>query len=276
MSEELIALKQSQRAVWSAGNWDAVADNIRPAGSDLIDRVGVASGMTVLDVGTGSGGSVAIPAARLGADVVGADLTPELFPAARRRAADAGVTVEWIAADAEALPFEDGRFDRVFSTFGHMFAPRHAVAAAELARVCRPGGFVATTTWLPEGFSGQLFEVLGGHAPPRPASAESPVAWGSEEHVRTMFEPHGLSLEFDTGELVIEDQSVEEFVVFYEEHFGPVVALKGLLGDRWAAARRDMVDLVTRFNGAQDGTVRVPAAYLITIGRKPGGAGGGR
>ena len=96
--------------------------------------------MDLLDVGTGSGGNVAIPAALRGATVVGCDVTPELFEHARRRAAAAGVEVEWVEADAQDLPFADASFDRVTSTFGAMFAPDHLRAAAELVRVCRPGG----------------------------------------------------------------------------------------------------------------------------------------
>jgi ubiquinone/menaquinone biosynthesis C-methylase UbiE len=121
---------------------------VEPVGVLVLDRIGVEPGMDLLDVGTGSGGTVAIPAALRGATVVGCDVTPELFEHARRRAAAAGVEVEWVEADAQDLPFGDASFDRVTSTFGAMFAPDHTRAAAELVRVCRPGGRIAMTTWV--------------------------------------------------------------------------------------------------------------------------------
>src|SRR5206468_1222153 len=119
-------------------------------------------------VGTGTGGTIAIPAAQRGAKVVGSDVAPELFEHARRRAAEAGVEVEWIEADAQDLPFDDARFDRVTSTFGAMFAPDHARAAAELARVCRPGGRILMTTWVNDGFVGEMFRLAGSFMPPPP------------------------------------------------------------------------------------------------------------
>src|SRR4051794_36472203 len=146
MADVAADLRQRNKTVWAAGEWDDVSRLIAEVGPRVLDLVGIEPGMDVLDVGTGSGGTVAIPAALRGARVVGSDFVGEHFEAARRRAADAGVEVEWVEADAEALPFEDASFDRVLSTFGHMFAPRHGRAAAELARVCRPGGIVGTAT----------------------------------------------------------------------------------------------------------------------------------
>src|SRR4051794_31995928 len=167
--------------------------------------------MEVLDVGTGSGGTLAIPAAQRGARVVGSDLVPEHFEVGRQRASDAGVEIEWVEADAEALPFDDDRFDRVLSTFGHMFAPRHARSAAELARVCAPGGVIGTATWRPVGFAGALFQTLGKHMPPPPDFAQPPPLWGQEDHVREMFAPHGVELEFHHDSVdFTHDGSVEE------------------------------------------------------------------
>ena len=146
--------------------------------------------MEVLDVAAGTG-NVAVRAAATGAAVIASDLTPALFEAGRRRAEAAGVELEWVEADAEELPFEDGRFDAVLSTFGVMFAPRHEVAAAELVRVCKPGGTIGICAWTPTGAVGQMFETLGGHLPPPPEFAGVPVQWGEEAHVRELLEPHG-------------------------------------------------------------------------------------
>ena len=268
MADPVADFKQGARASWAAGDWDAVSRLIAPVGPRLIERVGVEEGMDVLDVGTGSGGTVAIPAAQRGARVTGSDLTPELFEHARRRAAEAGVEVDWLEADAEDLPFEDASFDRVLSTFGHMFAPRHERAGAELARVCRPGGVVGTVTWTPEGFSGAMFQTIGGHVPPPPDFAQPPLLWGSEEHVRAMLEPHGLELEFDRQTVAIGDDSVEDVVSMYEDKFGPLVMAKMALGDRWPELRADFARLFEEWNLADDGSVRVEAEYLVTVGRK--------
>ena len=191
MTDAASMFKQRQRATWSAGNWDRVAELIVPVGRTVI-AAGLEPGMAVLDVGTGSGGNISIPAAQMGAVVTGSDLTPELFDEARRRAAEAGVEVTWVEADAEALPFADDAFDRVFSTFGHMFAPRHGVAASEMARVCRPDGRIATATWTPQGSTGAMFKTLAAYLPPPPEGVESPLAWGVEDHARAIYEPLGL------------------------------------------------------------------------------------
>ena len=155
-----------------AGDWDSCARLIESVGAVVLARVDLRPGLDLLDVGTGTGGNVAIPAARGGAKVVGLDIAPELFEHARRRAAEAGVEVEWIEGDAQELPFEDESFDRVVSTFGAMFAPDHARAAAELVRVCRKGGRVAMTTWANEGFAAGLFKLNGSFLPPPPQGVQ--------------------------------------------------------------------------------------------------------
>ena len=270
IDEGATIFKERQRIAWKAGNWDEVANLITPVGEVVLGFADLEPGMDVLDVGTGSGSNIAIPAALRGANVVGSDLTPELFEAARRRAAAAGVEVEWVEADAENLPFEDASFDRVFSTFGHMFAPRHAVAAAEMARVCRPGGRIVTSTWTPEGSTGQMFEVLGRHLPPPPEGVESPISWGSEAHAREMYEPHGLEVSFSRHIVRVDFPSVEADVEFMSTKFGPMVMAKAALGDRWPALRDDFAAMIEEHNEATDGSVRFPQEYLVTVARRPG------
>ena len=261
-------LRERNRATWSAGEWDEVAELVREVGPRLLDRVGIEEGMDVLDVGTGSGGNVAIPAALRGARVVGSDLTSEHFDDARRRASEAGVEVEWVEADAEELPFEDASFDRVLSTFGHMFAPRHPGAAAELARVCRPGGIVGTATWSQEGLAGAMFSTVGQYMPPPPDFAQPPSVWGDETHIREMFEPNGLDVENDRETVILAKPSVEALVSLYEEKFGPMVMAKAALGERWPELRADLTSLFESFNTAEDGTCRVESEYMVTVGRK--------
>jgi len=154
-------LKQTHRATWAAGDYAAVAEVIDEAPPrDLLDRVGVSPGEDVLDVATGTG-NIALRAAAAGAHVIGLDLTPELFETARRRAAEQSVVIDWIEGDAEELPFEDGRFDRVLSAFGVQFAPHHEIVAHELARVTRPGGRIGLVNWTPTGQVGELFKIMG-------------------------------------------------------------------------------------------------------------------
>jgi len=163
----LAEFKQRTRATWAAGDFPAVARRtLWEVGQRLVRRVGIGAGEDVLDVACGTG-NVAIRAAQAGGRVVGVDLTPELLPTGRQLAEQAGVRIEWIEGDAEALPLGDESFDVVLSTFGVMFAPRHEVAASELVRVLRPGGRLGLCNWTPEGIQGALFRTLGAYLPLR-------------------------------------------------------------------------------------------------------------
>ena len=253
----------SARATWSAGDWDVCARLIAPVGPVVLGRVGIEPGLELLDVGTGNGLSVAIPAARQGARVTGADVTPELFQTARRLAADAHVQVDWVEADAAALPFADASFDRVISTFGAMFAPDHGRAAAELVRVCRPGGRIAMTTWTDDSFIGELFALTGSMAPPQPPGAQPPVLWGDREHAAAQFA--GMSPELERETVVFEFDSPEAAVQEYATHFGPMVVLRRLLEPqgRWDEFLERFGELIDRSGGS-----RIPSDYwLITMER---------
>lgn len=262
-------LREHNRTVWSSGDWDVMAEYIAAVGPRLLERLPVGRGTRLLDVGTGSGGSIAIPAARLGADVTGSDITDSWFPAARRRASDAGVTVEWVVGDAAELPFSDDMFDVVTSTFGHMFAPDHAAAARELARVCRPGGTIGLCCWTPEGKIGQMFARLGSHMPPPPEGFQPPPLWGSEPHVRALLEPLGFSLELRREHVVISYPSPEEQVDIMEHNFGPLVTAKAALGERWPAVRPDLVAFMAEMNENEAGDEPAVSTneYLETVGR---------
>jgi ubiquinone/menaquinone biosynthesis C-methylase UbiE len=158
------ALKTKHRAMWASGNYHAVVtDLVAPVGQALVDAAAIKRGDLVLDVAAGSG-SVAIPAARAGARAIASDLTPELFEAGQKWAAELGVQLTWETADAEALPYPDGEFDAVLSALGVMFAPHHQTAADELARVCRPGGTIGLASWTPAGFIGQMFATMKPYA----------------------------------------------------------------------------------------------------------------
>jgi SAM-dependent methyltransferase len=260
-------LQARNRAAWSAGDWDVVANEITSVGPRLLDRVGLEPGMRVLDVGTGSGSNVAIPAAQRGAHVVGSDLTDAWFEAGRRRAAEAGVEIDWVLGDAQELPFEDGSFDRVLSTFGHMFAPHHRQAAQELVRVCKPGGSVGFTTWLTTGFSGRMFAVIGMHAPPPPPGVQPPPLWGDREHVRETLAP--LEPEFAEDSVVYEWDEPDGLATLFIENFGPLVTLRAALApEQTAALDADFRAMLDDVNEATDGSLKATADYLVTIVRK--------
>jgi SAM-dependent methyltransferase len=271
MSDVLDGARERNRAVWTSGDWDQVAGYIAVAGPRLLDRIGsVGPGVRLLDVGTGSGGAVAIPAAQRGADVVGADVSDAGFPAARRRAEEAGVEVEWIAADAIELPFEDGSFDVVTSTFGHMFAPDQQAAARELVRVCRPGGTIGLCCWTPEGHAGCFFTTIAALLPPPPENFRPPVLWGSEPHVRELLEPLGVTLDMRRTTLTMTFDSPEAHVDLYEVNFGPMVTAKATIGeDRWPVARELLLAFLNEINERDDGTLSGEYEYLETIARMP-------
>jgi SAM-dependent methyltransferase len=262
--------RQRARTTWAAGDWDSFSRLVTPVGALILDRVGLEPGLDVLDVGTGSGGNVAIPAAQRGARVVGLDLTPELFEHARRRAAEAGVEVQWVEGDAQDLPFEDASFDRVISTFGAMFAPDHARAAAELVRVCRPGGRIAMATWVNDGFAGELFNLTGAFLPPPPPGVQPPPLWGVEAHVEEVFSAAGVRPSIARESVEFEFASVEDTVQHYARDFGPFVMARRMLEaeGRWDDFLKAFGDLVRRFNTADDGTARVRSDYfVITVER---------
>ncbi len=270
MSDEVTAFKEGQRAMWNLGNYDVAAERIWAVGERLVDRAAIGAGMDVLDVAAGTG-NVSIRAAATGAKVTASDLTPELFEAGRRRADAAGVELEWIEADAEALPFEDARFDAVLSTFGVMFAPRHDVAAGEFVRVAKPGAVLGICAWRPSGAVGRMFTTLGGHLGPPPPFAGIPVQWGDEDHVRELFEPHGIRLEFEEQAVEFAFDSMDEAVGFIEENLGPVIVAKQNLDEEaYSKLRADLVGTYEAVNTRSDGTVAYEATYLMTIGRKPG------
>jgi SAM-dependent methyltransferase len=263
-------LRGRARATWAAGDWDRFSRLVAPVGPVVLERIGVEPGADLLDVGTGSGGTVAIPAALSGAKVVGLDVTPELFDHARRRAAEAGVDIEWVEGDAADLPFADASFDRVVSTFGAMFAPDHARAAAELVRVCRPGGRIGMATWVNDGFAGELFKLAGAYMPPPPPGTQPPPLWGVELHVKETFAAAGAVAKVERASVAFEFASAEEAVDEYASYFGPFVTARKVLepAGRWDEFLAAFGKLVRRFNVAEDGGARVASDYfVITVDR---------
>ncbi|HVL85517.1 MAG TPA: class I SAM-dependent methyltransferase [Pseudonocardia sp.] len=266
-------LKARHRRLWASGDYPSIAAGLIPTlGARLVTACGVRAGQRVLDVGAGTG-NAAVPAAATGADVVAADLTPELFDAGRAAAAEAGVDVDWVEADAERLPFADGEFDVVLSCVGVMFAPHHQRAADEMLRVCRPGGTIGNIAWTPEGFVGQLFRTMKPYAPSPPPGASPPPLWGSEEHVRSLFGDRVTDLavrrehaDFDVS------PDPETFLEYWKQRYGPTIAVYAANAadpERVAALDRDFLQLLIATNcGAAGGPARWESEYLLFTARK--------
>ncbi len=264
--------RAATRAMWALGDYHRFATRLMwGVGGELVSASGVTAGRRVLDVAAGTG-NVAIQAAEAGGDVVACDLTPEHFDAGRREVRARGVQVEWVEADAEALPFGDAEFDVVTSSFGAIFAPDHRRVASELLRVCRPGGTIGMANFTPDGIASDFFGVLAPYAPPPPAGALPPLLWGSEAHVRELFGDGVSSLELTRRTYVERAESPLEYREFFKETFGPAVAIYAGLGgdpDRLAALDRDFLDFATRCNrGAPDAPAEYEYEYLLVVARR--------
>ncbi|NES28473.1 methyltransferase domain-containing protein [Micromonospora terminaliae] len=264
------AVKARHRQMWALGSYAAVAAEVIPElGTTLVRAAGVGPGDRVLDVAAGTG-NAAIPAALAGARVVASDLTPELLEIGRALAAERGAELEWQEADAEALPYADGEFDRVLSCVGVMFAPRHRAAADELVRVCRPGGTIALASWTPEGFIGQMFAAMKPYAPPPPPGAQPPPLWGDEEHVRALLGDRVADLVLRRAVVTVDRfATAEEFRDYFKAHYGPTIAVYRAVAEdpeRVAALDGDLADLARRHLDA--GVMRWE--YLLVTARRGG------
>jgi SAM-dependent methyltransferase len=264
----LTELKQQEREMWATGDYGAVARSMFwDVGARIVERVEVRRGDRVLDVACGTG-NAAIRAARAGGAVVGLDLTPELFEEGRRLARAADVELEWVEGDAEALPFDDGTFDVVLSVFGCMFAPRHEVAAQELARVLVAGGRMGLCSWTPQSSIAELMRTLFAYLPPASEFSQPPPLWGSEEHVGGLFAGTGLQLRFEREHAAMRFPSVEDALRMFESNWGPFVCARQELerDGRWSALRADLGEVLERLNTSRDSTLVFSSEYLTAVG----------
>jgi len=266
------ALKTKHRALWASGNYPAVAAQLIPSlGEELVRASGIRSGDRVLDVAAGSG-NAAIPAAEAGAIVTAGDLTPELFPAGQAIAATRGVELTWTEADAEALPFADDSFDVVMSCVGAMFAPHHETTAAELIRVCRPGGVISMINWTPEGFIGRLFATMKPFAPPLPSGATPAPLWGDPNHVRALFGAAVTGLTMRRQTLIMDTCATPEaFREYWKTNYGPTIAVYAANADsaeHTAALDRAFLEFLTETNRSDEpGRTAYVAEYLLVTAK---------
>jgi len=267
-------LKARHRAMWASGDYPSMVETfLLPLGPRLVEACGIGPDMHVLDVAAGTG-NASIPAAQRGASVTASDLTPELLEAGRHRADGAGVTLGWVEADAEHLPFANGAFDVVISSIGVMFAPHHHAAADELVRVCRPGGTIGLLSWTPEGMIGGLFRTMGPFAPPPPPGAQPPPLWGSIEHLGDLF---GDRVRFGTVERDVLEVTAFAHPHDYAEHFkaryGPTITARRNADGKGRAEEMDAA--LDRFcddwNRGTEDRAKFEMEYLLTVGSRVAG-----
>jgi 2-polyprenyl-6-hydroxyphenyl methylase/3-demethylubiquinone-9 3-methyltransferase len=259
------------RTMWALGDYHRFATaTVWGLGPVLVNACGISAGHRVLDVAAGTG-NIAIRAAQAGATVVASDVTPENFEAGRRAAREADVDLEWVEADAQALPFANDEFDVVTSCFGAMFAADHRAVAGELLRVCRPGGVIGMMNFTPDGAGGDFFRLLAAYAPGAP-DGPSPLLWGTDEHVRTLVEGRVDSLTLRRGVYAETASSLREYFNLFRNTFGPMVAIYASFGSHAArAAELDaaFLQFIARWNhGHGDGDVQIPYEYLLVTARK--------
>lgn len=258
-----MSIKGRQQTMWASGDFAVIGTTLQIVGELLCEGVDLRAGERVLDVAAGNGNATLAAARRFG-KVTSTDYVPALLERGRRRADADGVDVTFQVADAEALPYPDAAFDVVLSTFGVMFAPEHEQAASELMRVCRPGGRIGLACWTPQGFLGQLFQVVAAYVPPMPG-VRSPLLWGTDGHIQDLF-AGVATIAHTPRHFAFRYQSPEHWVDIFRTYYGPVhKAFAALDVNRQAALEQDLIRLLKRMDrGGPTGLV-VPAEYLETV-----------
>ena len=261
---DLDQLKSRLKATWMTGDYDAFARFMEKGAEKIFQRLKVQPGTKLLDVGCGAG-QLALIAARAGVDATGCDIATNWIEKARARAAAEGIKAKFEEGDAEALPYADGQFQVVTSLIGAMFAPRPELVAAELTRVCRPGGTIAMVNWTPGGFIGQMFKIIAKHI--APSGMPSPVLCGDEATVRTRLSKGIADLKLTRMMYRFEYPFAPEGVVeFFRVNYGPMSrAFASLDENGQAAVRRELVGLWSEHNSAKGPATCVDAEYLEVI-----------
>jgi ubiquinone/menaquinone biosynthesis C-methylase UbiE len=264
-SPELQQLKQRMRATWMAGNFGKIAEHSAKAAAEFVQRLNIPRGARVLDVACGTG-NTAIPEARAGAKVTGVDIATNLLEQARTRAAAEKLDINFEEGDAEQLPYKDAEFDWVVTMFGAMFAPRPEVAAAELARVCRPGGTIAMANWTPGGFVGQTFRLTARHVPP-PPGIPAPVLWGDEEAVRQRLSKYCSKISVMKHMMEMDYPfPPAQVVAFFREFFGPTQTAFARLDLNGQAALANDLETLWKENSKSSGErTQTSAEYLEVL-----------
>jgi ubiquinone/menaquinone biosynthesis C-methylase UbiE len=261
---QLDVIKARQQATWASGDFGIIGTTLQIVGESLCEAVDLRSGSTVLDVAAGNG-NCSLAAARRWCDVTSTDYVAALLEDGRRRAEAERLPVRFQEADAEALPFEDGTFDVVLSSFGVMFAPNHARTASELLRVCRRGGRIGLANWTPRSFIGRLFTVVGRFVPPAPGLT-SPSQWGVETYLDHLFGASASAIQTAYRDFMFRYRSPEHWIEVFRTWYGPVhKAFASLPEHAQARLAQDLIKLIDEFNVSGDRTMVVPSEYAEVV-----------
>lgn len=261
---DLKALKAKQQGAWSSGDYALIGATLQIVGEHLAEALDLRAGQSVLDVAAGNG-NITLAAARRWCEVTSTDYVSSLLDRGRQRAEAEGLKIKFQIADVEDLPFADGSFDAVVSTFGAMFSPDQERTAAEMIRVCKPGGRIGLANWTPEGFIGEIFKAIGKYLPP-PAGLKSPLAWGTRSFIETTFGGAVSAIVAPPRNFVFRYRSAQHFLEIFKAYYGPMLkAFDALDRAGGTALARDLLDLVARFNMSGDATMVVPGEYLEIV-----------
>lgn len=261
---DLKAIKTKQQAAWSSGDYAVVGATLQIVGEQLAEAMDLRAGAKVLDIAAGNG-NFTLAAAHRWCNVTSTDYVEALLNRGRLRAEAEGLKVTFQKADAEELPFGDGAFDAVASTFGAMFSPDQGRTASEMLRVCRSGGRIGLANWTPDGFIGQMFKTIGKHLPP-PAGLKSPALWGTSEWMEKAFGAESSALKAEPRNFVFRYRSPQHFLDVFRDYYGPMLkAFEALNAAGRKALSQDIIELIGRFNTSGDGTVVVLGEYLEVV-----------
>jgi len=265
---DLAAVKARQHAAWSTGDYAVVGTTLQIVGENLCEALDLRAGARVLDVAAGNGNAT-LAAARRWCEVTSTDYVPSLLESGRVRAQAEGHAVRFQEADAEDLPFSDAAFDVVMSSFGVMFTPNQEKAAAELARVCKPGGRIGLANWTPESFIGQVFKTIGKYIAPA-AGVKSPALWGTKSRIQELFVDKAREIRTVNRQFTFRYRSAMHWIEVFRTYYGPMNKAFGALdSEKQAAFTDDLLGLMDSRNRSGDRTLVLPSEYLeVVIERK--------
>jgi SAM-dependent methyltransferase len=268
MTPEMSALKTRLKSTWESGDYGVFAQYLEKGALEFFDRLKIAPGTRLLDIACGAG-QLTLPAAKRGIKVTGLDLAANLVQQARSKAAAEGLDIRVDQGDAESLPYPDASFDVVMSLIGSMFAPRPELVGSEMVRVCVPGGTIIMGNWTPEGHIGQMFKVIGKHAPP-PSIFPSPLLWGNEMACRERLGTGVTEVTITRHLYPFEYPFAPAKVVdFFIEYYGPTNrAYLSLDATGQKAMHDDLTALWTKNNVGGDGSTQVLAEYIEVVGTR--------
>ena len=261
---DLAAVKNKQHMAWSAGDYAVVGTTLQIVGESLCEALDLHAGERVLDVAAGNGNAT-LAAARRWCDVVSTDYVPTLLERGRNRASAESLQVQFEQADAEKLPYDDGSFDVVMSTFGVMFTPDQDKAAAEMARVCKSGGRIGLANWTPASFVGEIFKTIGKYLPPA-AGLKSPALWGTEPRLRELFGDRIGEISVESKTFMLRYHNAAHWLEVFRTFYGPMnKAFAALDKEKQQSLADDLTALADRFNVATDGTLVAPSEYIEVV-----------